>query len=541
MAESFVNNVFDKLSSFALEEVYLAWNVRNELQKLSKTSTSIEEFLWSNADQQQQQASLISFGENLNKLPYIIVAFSLIFQFTKSNRNADQQQQQAKSRQDEWHEKMEDIFYDADDVLDEYQIELSKPQVFQGSISTKKLLNGRSLLTGAENGSTRSKLVALAVGTFPSCNLELLHDDKCSSIFLKWAFRNRSQEINPKLVEIGKRIVRKCKGVPLAVRTLGCMLYSKTHERQWLSVIESEIWKLKQKDDDILPALRLSYNDLEPKIKRCFAYCSIFPKDSEINTYQLIQMWMAQGLIKLEDDSDQTQELEDVGMDYFRTLCSKSFFQDVKDHGFFFTFKMHDLLHDLALSVAQTKHSTIKSPAEKVSKNVQHVSFYDPDSPADELLIPLREKKKVRSIYFQFNRVKPAERSFVETCISRFEFLRLMDLRESCFEALPSSIGEMDVLRCLQFFAIEQVSKLVALPQWLQGASETLNHIVIEDCLNFATLPEWMENLIFLQKLEVSGCQRLTSLPEFTFSLGEIRISQCPELIRECQRETGKD
>ncbi|KAA8517084.1 hypothetical protein F0562_017377 [Nyssa sinensis] len=572
MAESFVNNVFDKLSSFALEEVYLAWNVRNELQKLSKTSTSIEEFLWSNADQQQQQA---------------------------------------KSRQDEWHEKIVDIFYDADDVLDEFQIELSKPQVFQGSISTKvrcffsrsnplafrfkiahkikeinqriaeipclqtesndlamqrgdghaihreremthsfildsdvigreedkegivKLLmqlsdhdnvsvipivgigglgkttlakivynhkkigehfklkmwvcvsndfnfnlkkmiekilrsatNGenfdhleieelqnkiretlnqkrfllrlddiwnwneevakweefRSLLTGAENGSkiivtTRSKSVALGVGTFPSYNLELLHDDKCLSIFLKWAFRNRSQEINPKLVEIGKRIVRKCKGVPLAVRTLGCMLYSKTHERQWLCVLESEIWKLKQKDDDILPALRLSYNDLEPKIKRCFAYCSIFPKDSEINTYQLIQMWMAQGLIKLEDNSDQTQELEDVGMDYFHTLCSKSFFQDVKDHGFFFTFKMHDLLHDLALSVAQTKHSTIKSPAEKVSKNVRHVSFYDPDSPADELLIPLREKKKVCSIYFQFNRVKPVERSFVETCI----------------------------------------------------------------------------------------------------------------------------
>ncbi|KAA8517080.1 hypothetical protein F0562_017373 [Nyssa sinensis] len=228
MAESFVNNVFDKLSSFALEEVYLAWHVRNELQKLSETSTSIEEFLWSNADQQQQQA---------------------------------------KSRQDEWHEKMEDIFYDADDVLDEFQV-------------------------------------------------------------------------HAKTVYNHKKI--------------------------------GEHFKLK----------------------------------------------MLRYLTSLE-----------------------------------------------------------------------------------------------------------------KLVISNCEKLDLMIADE----------GEMDVLRSLQFFAIEQVPKLVALPLWLQGASETLNHIVIEDCLNFTTLPEWMKNLILLQKLEVSGCQRLTSLPEFTFSLREIRISQCPELIRECQRETGKD
>jgi len=64
---------------------------------------------------------------------------------------------------------------------------------------------------------------------------------------------------NPNLVDIGKEIVEKCRGLPLAVRTLGSSLYLNFDLERWEFVRDHEIWNLKQKKDDILPALKLSY------------------------------------------------------------------------------------------------------------------------------------------------------------------------------------------------------------------------------------------------------------------------------------------
>ena len=75
----------------------------------------------------------------------------------------------------------------------------------------------------------------------------------------------------------------------------------------------SECWQLEQKKDDILPALKLSYDDLSFDVKQCFAFCSLFPKNFEFYNIQLIQMWMGQGLIQ---PSQQKEEMEDIGNRY---------------------------------------------------------------------------------------------------------------------------------------------------------------------------------------------------------------------------------
>ena len=101
-----------------------------------------------------------------------------------------------------------------------------------------------------------------------------------------------------------------------------------------------------------LSALRLSYNYLPSYFKQCFAYCSLYPKDFRYNNEDLIQCWMANGLLKKSNKS--TQESEDIGEQYLKVLLSRSFFQEAEGEGnMFWTFKMHDLLHDLSLYVAQ--------------------------------------------------------------------------------------------------------------------------------------------------------------------------------------------
>uniref|UniRef100_A0A2N9FYU9 TIR domain-containing protein n=1 Tax=Fagus sylvatica TaxID=28930 RepID=A0A2N9FYU9_FAGSY len=104
--------------------------------------------------------------------------------------------------------------------------------------------------------TTRSHKVATVMAPGPIHDLIGLPEDDCLVLFLKWAFVEGEEKKYPKLVEIGKQIVKKCSGVPLAVRTLGSLLYSKTEERDWISIRDNEIWKLEQKEDDILPAFK---------------------------------------------------------------------------------------------------------------------------------------------------------------------------------------------------------------------------------------------------------------------------------------------
>ena len=86
---------------------------------------------------------------------------------------------------------------------------------------------------------------------------------------MKLAFKEGEEKQYPNLLEIGNDIVEKCKGVPLAMRTLASLLYSKVDEREWKFVRDNEIWHLK-------PALRLSYNQLSFHLKQCFAYFSLY-------------------------------------------------------------------------------------------------------------------------------------------------------------------------------------------------------------------------------------------------------------------------
>ncbi|MCI05899.1 disease resistance protein, partial [Trifolium medium] len=74
--------------------------------------------------------------------------------------------------------------------------------------------------------TTRSNSIALMMGDVPSYVLQGLSPKDCFSLFVKWAFKEGAEKKNPNLVEIGIEIVKKCQGVPLAVRTLGSSLFS---------------------------------------------------------------------------------------------------------------------------------------------------------------------------------------------------------------------------------------------------------------------------------------------------------------------------
>ena len=105
--------------------------------------------------------------------------------------------------------------------------------------------------------------------------------------FSKWQVTN-----NLTLVTIGREIVKICQGVPLAIMSIGHVLYCKETESEWL-LMKNNLLTNVVKGNEISPILELNYDNLPSHLKSCFAFCSLFPKNYEMDKDTMIQLWIA--------------------------------------------------------------------------------------------------------------------------------------------------------------------------------------------------------------------------------------------------------
>ncbi|KAF3945089.1 hypothetical protein CMV_028499 [Castanea mollissima] len=107
----------------------------------------------------------------------------------------------------------------------------------------------RLALQNAAQGSrilvtTRKNRVADIMGSAARINLGQLSDDDCWTIFSTIAFSDRDSMQCKELEDIGRKISDKCKGLPLAARTLGSLMCFKSRKEQWEMVFYSRLWEL---------------------------------------------------------------------------------------------------------------------------------------------------------------------------------------------------------------------------------------------------------------------------------------------------------
>ncbi|XP_040938159.1 putative disease resistance protein RGA3 [Gossypium hirsutum] len=148
---------------------------------------------------------------------------------------------------------------------------------------------------------------------FNTFHLDKLSDDDCLSIFTQHALKVRNFDGHPQFKEIGEKIVRRCNGLPLAAKSIGSLLRIVNCHREWERIYESELWNLPEEQCGIIPALRLSYHHLLSYLKRCFAYCSILPKDYEFEEEEIILLWRAEVLLQQKA----MPQIKDLGNQYF--------------------------------------------------------------------------------------------------------------------------------------------------------------------------------------------------------------------------------
>lgn len=331
--------------------------------------------------------------------------------------------------------------------------------------------------------TTRQQKVAEVTHTFPIHKLEPLSYGDCWSLLSKHAFGSEDfcGSKYASLEAIGRKIAKKCCGLPIAAKTLGGLLRSKVDAKEWNAILNSDIWNLP--NDDVLPALLLSYQYLPSHLKRCFAYCSIFPKDYPLDRKQMVLLWMAEGFL---EDSRGKRTMEEVGDDYFVELLSRSLIQQSSDDFGGQKFFMHDLVNDLA-TIVSGKSCCRRERGDNISENVRHLSYNQEE----------------------YDIFKKFETFYDFKCLR--SFLPIGHWRRQCHLSKKVVVDLIPTLRRLRVLSLSSYRNIAMLPDSI-GNLVQLRYLDLSNT-RIETLPDTTCNLSNLQTLNLSYCFHLIELP----------------------------
>ncbi|KAI3957585.1 hypothetical protein MKW92_027749 [Papaver armeniacum] len=202
--------------------------------------------------------------------------------------------------------------------------------------------------------TTRNKEVASQADPWSlQLEPELLNEEDSWELLRKKAFPKATRDTNSYpagLEKLGREMVLKCGGLPLAICALGGILSTKKEDiKEWRYVHRDVASNI---NGGVMGILASSYNDLPVHLKPCFLYLGLFPEDCAIPRKKLIRLWIAEGFIPhRKEDAHGTPE-EAGKRQYYGELIQRCMIQADKDPtpGEVKTCRMHDLIRDLCLS-----------------------------------------------------------------------------------------------------------------------------------------------------------------------------------------------
>ncbi|CAJ1930964.1 unnamed protein product [Sphenostylis stenocarpa] len=392
-------------------------------------------------------------------------------------------------------------------VLDDvWNDDKNKWKELKGMLQSARGAKGSTILV-----TTRLEEVASVMKTHTAYLLKELSENDSWSLFKHHAFGPNREE-REELVAIGRKIVRKCVGSPLAIKTLGSLLRDENEVTQWEIIEGSEFWDIREEsspkgeENSVMRALKVSYFNLELSLRRCFSFCAIFPKDFEIVKEELIHLWMANGFIKSEGNV----EVEDVGNKVRKKLYHRSFFQEAKSDeiGIVRSFKMHDLCHDLAQYI--TGQECVLYKKERVtslSTRVHHLHLLNSNESVD-----MSALKKVESL-----------RTFVDFD-SKLPFVNIGRLPSNlCLRALRitsfSLLSPMKGLAHLRYLSLHW-SWVARLNDFICGLQK-LQILKLENCDGgHNLLPKDLTQLQDLRHIVINRCNSIGEMPP---NIGKLR------------------
>ncbi|XP_077223296.1 disease resistance protein At4g27190-like [Tasmannia lanceolata] len=313
------------------------------------------------------------------------------------------------------------------------------------------------------------------------------------------------------LQNVARMAAQECRGLPLALVTLGGALSGNNN----LAVWKNAVTQLKRADPiyiegmekEVYQSLRISFSHLKTEeLKQCFLFCALFPEDFEIPVERMIRYLIAEGiLVKFEN----LEEAMDKGCALIDKLKSCSLLLESEQKG---KVRMHDMVRDMAIWIAASKEGdyrfVVKAglgledwPEMESLQGCKRLSLMNnrirklPDRVECPQLLTLlmRGNKKLAEIPYKF--------------FETVKVLRVLDIGWTAIERIPPSLACLQNLKelCLQdcnlSAGFSHVGELKAL--------ESLN--LSEN--TFRQLPMEIGNLTNLRRLDLSDNRNLKVIP----------------------------
>ncbi|CAN6570390.1 unnamed protein product [Malus baccata var. baccata] len=376
--------------------------------------------------------------------------------------------------------------------------------------------------------TARTSNIAKMMGATSVIDLSSLSQEDAWLMFRQRAFFGRDASECKQLERIGKKIVKKCYGLPLAIKTLAGLMHFKNTRGQWESVLREMVWELGHANNiSTFDLLLFSYHDLPPVLRCCFSYCAIFPKGHVIERDNLIKMWMSQGYLGFNVDRNKEKEI--LGQECFMNLAMRSFFQDFETDykGSIVKCKMHEEVHRLVQYVTRydcfitgidcveesgsggtCDSSFVLAPGADLGEANIEVARHSTFVLAPGAAFPNSacNGKGLRTLFT----LSSMNTAINPDILLHLTCLRTLNLSRCWFKELPEEVGKFIHLRYLNLSSNEE---LEGLPETLCDLSN-LQTLLINDCMRIRKLPERMGKLLNLRHLHIDCSFNLESLPK---------------------------
>ncbi|KAJ9552079.1 hypothetical protein OSB04_016124 [Centaurea solstitialis] len=332
------------------------------------------------------------------------------------------------------------------------------------------------------------------------------------------------------LIEYGRKIARKCQGIPLSVVVMAGVLAKEPMSKDLWEEIACSISSYHKGN---LETLALSYHHLPDHLRECFLYLGGFPEDFKISVRRLICLWVAEGFIEEVGN----QSLEDTAKAYLMDLISRNLVTVAKrdEIGDVKAFKLHDLVRELCLQKAKEEGLFLKIDSPPSSSQFrQRRAFTNQD-----VNISHFTNQTTRSLLCFHKEIRS-----VEISAHSFVLLRVLDLLQCHVKDFPEGFAFLVhlrylAIRCSHIFP-KSICKLWSLQTLVLQTHRPISLILpcyITDLVNLRHL--WSNSVLHLPYSEKP--MNLHSISKVNLGYGVDNLQKCLPNIKDLALYTDSE
>ncbi|XP_051138551.1 probable disease resistance protein At4g27220 [Andrographis paniculata] len=351
----------------------------------------------------------------------------------------------------------------------------------------------RVILTSRDRGIFR----AMDMNTF--WEVQILLEREAWSLFKE---KTGDCVVDENLVLITKEVAKECKGLPIALITVGRALKDQRSKPVWEHVLDQLRSANPEDIRDVIAEvynhLKLSYDFLDNKNARSlFLLSSLFPEDSNIYlehlTWYAMGLGVFEGIRNMKEARNKVHALVDILKDRFLVLDGRD------EHHV----KMHDVVRDVAVFIASKEGCVHLSSTNWLleHRDCTWISVISKDSTETSSTIDFRRL----NLLFVDNS-DDIEYQLDDRFFEGMRMLKVLFLRSFWLHSLPRSIEVLKHLHTLHLDTCTMKSIAIV------GEMLSLEILSFRSCHWIEELPVQLGRLNRLRLLEFSDCTSLETI-----------------------------